>query len=320
MTIRKIFSLCAVAGLSFTFSTASVAADSPELMVYAFEELPRATLEQTAKQFKHFLPGHDANLQLNEGESLVRFVSEKDVNTTFEYNVDTHDVSFQRNFDRYLGDFVPRLPEGDKAVEIALQFLEENRLMPENPEELTVAHVGGLRSTSLQANGKPGPVVDKLKTVTLARQLKGAPVIGPASKMVINIGDKGEIIGAVSRWREFEKGWRLDPNQVLQAGEAKELAYQQSKQEFGEKSEIEFYDMQVAYFDNNGKYLQPVYAFQAKIQLPNSDLEPVSYVSIVEAMREPVERLNLLAIDERALKLIESADGNIPEEPGKGSD
>ena len=44
-----------------------------------------------------------------DDDNTVRFVSDKDVNTTFEQNLTTGDLSFQRNFSAYLGDFKPAL-------------------------------------------------------------------------------------------------------------------------------------------------------------------------------------------------------------------
>jgi hypothetical protein len=192
--------------------------------------------------------------------------------------------------------------------------LELNKLLPQNPEELKVAHVGGLRTTSILSTGRPGPVVDKLVTLTYSRELNGVPVIGAGSKLVVNIGDSGEIIGVTKRWRELDKPTRLQATEVLTEGEALDISKRQILSEFGEKSRVEVLQTQIAYFDNNGNTIQPVFAFQTKIQGADTKLPPVEYVSVVPAMRSPVEDLKLLEVDPQAKKLILDGNSTIPGE------
>jgi hypothetical protein len=320
MNIKKLTSLAIAAIASFGFAAANVeAATTPDLMVFKFRAIKPATIDTSTSYAKQFLPsGVDTTLTSRSG--VVRYVSSTDVNTTFEHNLVTGDISFNRNFSRYLGSFVPKLPGDDVVASYASRFLTSNKLMPENPAELKVAHIGGLRASSVLKGDVPGPIIDKLKTVTFSRQLEGLPVIGAGSKMIVNIGNGGEVIGVSKRWRELDKPTRVDPAQLLSEKEAIALSKKQILSEFGAKSVIRFVSTQVAYFDNNGQFIQPVFAFQTMVTLADRGVAPIEYVSIVPALRTPVETLNLLAIDAKGLELVQGEGHTIPPAAGKGSD
>jgi hypothetical protein len=183
-----------------------------------------------------------------------------------------------------------------------------------------VAHVGGLRTTSVLRTGKPGPVVDKLVTLTYSRELNGVPVIGPGSKFVVNIGDGGEIIGVTKRWRELNRPTRVASTELLSEKEALELSNRQILSQFGDKALVDVLQTQIAYFDNNGETIQPVYAFQTKVQLADRKLPAVEYVSVIPALRKPVENLNLTQLDPEALKYIKSGSSTIPGESDRTAD
>lgn len=318
MNVKKLIPLVlAISGFSAVAAQAAVSTTG--LVVYNFQKTEPATVDTSKSYMKQFLPAESSDRLVIPETNIVRYVSARDPNTTFEHNVATGDLSFNRNFSRYLGSFVPKLPDADTAVKYANAFLEQNRLLPANPAELKVAHVGGLRTTSILSTGKPGPVVDKLVTLTYQRTLNGVPVIGAGSKLVVNLGDSGEVIGVTRRWRELDKPTRLDASEILTEKEALDLSNRQILTEFGANSRVEVLQTQIAYFDNNGATIQPVFAFQTKIQLADAKLPPVEYVSVIPAMRKPVEDLQLTALDPAALRLIQDGRTNIPTE-ARGSD
>lgn len=313
----SILALTVTAGFAAT-TQAAVRTDG--LVVYNFQKTEAATLDASQSYLKQFLPNESSPRLAKQEDGIVRYVSGRDVNTTLEHNLATGDISFSRNFDRYLGSFVPKLPAPDAAVKLATTFLQRNRLAPLNADELKVAHVGGLRTTSVLATGRPGPVVDKLVTVSFSRELNGVPVIGAGSKFIVNIGDGGEVISVSRRWRELDKPIRLASTEILSEKEALELSNRQILSEFGEKSRVEILQTQLAYFDNNGQSIQPVFAFQTKVQLADQKLPPVEYVSVIPAMRKPVEDLKLTQLDPSALRLIKAGDSGALGESGRTSD
>lgn len=318
MNIKKLTFLAIAVAATFGIAAANVEAATPDLMVFKFRPVKLATVDTSTAYAKQFLPG-GVDTKLTSRGGIVRYVSSTDVNTTLEHNLFTGDLSFNRNFSRYLGSFVPKLPGDDVVADYAYKFLAANKLLPENAAELKVAHIGGLRTNAVLKGDRPGPIIDKLKTVTYSRQLEGLPVIGAGSKLIVNIGDGGEVIGVSKRWRELDKPTRVDPAELISEKEAMALSKRQILSEFGAKSAIKFVNTQVAYFDNNGQFIQPAFAFQTLVTLADRNLAPIEYVSVIPALRKPVEELNLLAIDAKALELVQG-EGTIPPASGKGSD
>jgi hypothetical protein len=296
--------------------SAEAAVSTRGLAVYSFQKTEPATLDNSVAFEKQFLGTSDRLATSEDG--IVRYVSGRDTNTTLEHNLATGDISFNRNFSRYLGTFVPKLPTGDEAQKYAESFLAANRLLPVNRDELKVAHVGGLRASSVLSDGKPGPTIDKLVTLSYARQLNGIPVIGAGSKIIVNVGDSGEIISMSRRWRELDKPVALSETEVLTESEAYDLIKRQIISEFGERASFEVVQTQIAYFDNNGSYVQPVFAFQTKIQPADQKLPAIDYVGVVPAMRKPVEALNLVVNDPASFRTLKAGDSGAPGEQRGG--
>ena len=71
--------------------------------------------------------------------------------------------------------------------------------MPKSQKELHLLHSGGLRADSPNGQG----VIDKMLTLTYGRYLDGVPVIGSGSKIVVHVGDQGEVTGLIHKWREI---------------------------------------------------------------------------------------------------------------------
>ncbi|HMW49160.1 MAG TPA: hypothetical protein PKC70_12745, partial [Cellvibrionaceae bacterium] len=289
----------------------------PDLALYQFARTPVKTVDSTLASMKQFI-GETPTAAKADDDNTVRFVSDKDVNTTFEQNLATGDLRFQRNFSAYLGDFKPTLPTSDEAIKIAQTFLAANGLQAANERELTVAHVGGLRASSMIGD-KPGPVIDKLVTVNFARQVNDLPVIGPGSKMVVNIGNKGEIIGVIRHWRELAGSKKVSGADTYSIDEAKRIALAQMSKEFGSTSDFEILQSKIAYYDNNGVYLQPVYAFETRVV--NHELgDTFNYVSVVPAIINAPEALNLRQTEQIAKDLITRNESVKPSTITKGFD
>jgi len=295
---------------------AEAAVSTKGLVVYSFQKTEPATLDASLSYEKQFLGTSDRVAASEDG--IVRYVSARDTNTTLEHNLATGDISFNRNFSRYLGTFAPKLPSGDEAQKYAESFLGANRLLPVNREELKVAHVGGLRASTVSSDGKAGPTIDKLVTLTYSRQLNGVPVIGAGSKIIVNVGDSGEVIGVNRRWRELDKPIALSDTELLTEAEANDLLKRQILTEFGERATFEVLQTQIAYFDNNGSYVQPVFAFQTKIQPADQKLPAIEYVGVIPAMRTPVEALNLVANDPASFRTLKAGDSGAPGEQKGG--
>lgn len=322
MNAKKLISaILLVAGNAGLIGTEALAVTTNEnLYVYSFEETQTLNVEVSKTLMKQFLDGESVDRLNPSLDKTVRYVSPKDVNTTFEHNLVTGDIRFHRNFARYMGDFKPKLPSTEEALKAADVFLEENKLLPANPSELKVAHIGGLRVITVIDGKQAGPVIDKLIALTYSREINGLPVIGPGSKMILDIGEKGEVLSLTRHWRELSPNVReISLEEIYSLDEAQRLAKLQISKEFGDKATFELLGSQTAYFDNNGRLLQPVYAFQAKIFLPDAQTQAFEYVSVIPVLKKLPEQLNLTKLDPKALRAIKSGDttlpGGIPREP-----
>lgn len=268
---------------------------------------PRALMDR-------FMNGSEMAIVHRSEQGVVFFASPKDENDSFEQNLATGDIRFRRNMSRYLGDFAPKLPSGEEAQQIALRFLKENDLLPRDPGQLNLAHTGGLRATSVLDGDKPGPIIDKLVTLSYSRVIDGLPVLGPGSKMVLDIGEGGEVVGLVRHWREIEPMNRkgIGAEEIISPREAAARSAAQIREQFGEKSFIKIVSSGQAYFDNNGGILQPVYYYQTQITLPDQRRfdRPLEYVSVVPMLRSSPEPLELTAVDPKAREMIRSIQQN----------
>jgi len=315
MNMKKILSaLLLLAGNAGLLSTQAISATLPEkVLLYRFEETKPFTVDDSVAYMKQFMADDATDRLVPSIDNIVRYVSPKDPNTTFEHNLLTGDLRFHRNFARYLGDYKPALPTTEEAVNAAVVFLEENKLLPAVKTELKIAHIGGLRATSFISGKRSGPVIDKLITLNYAREIDGLPVIGPGSKMVIDIGEKAEIISLTRHWRELSpKSTELSPSELFTLTDANRLLKKLILTEFGDKAKFETLQTHMAYFDNNGPTLQPVFAFQTKVFLPDQQAASFDYMGIVPAMRKSPEALNLTKTNPLALRAIQNADTTLP--------
>lgn len=320
MNVKKLISaLLLVAGNTGLIGAQAFATTTTEnLLLYRFEETPVLNVEASQALMKQFLDGAPVDRLNPSADKIVRYVSPEDVNTTFEHNLVTGDIRFHRNFARYLGDFKPELPSEEEALKAADIFLEDNKLLPANRSELKLAHIGGLRATTTIDGKQAGPVIDKLITLSYSREINGMPVIGPGSKMILDIGEKSEILSLTRHWRELSPEARtINPRETYSLDEAKRLATQQIGKEFGEKAQFEVLGSQIVYFDNNGRLLQPVYAFQAKVFLPDEQTQAFEYISVIPVLRKSPEQLNLTKLDPKALRTLKSGETSLPGRLGK---
>ncbi|MBV8252342.1 MAG: hypothetical protein JO154_07015 [Chitinophaga sp.] len=277
--------------------------------IYEFEKSAPLSADNTKKLITEFLGNQQTNdLYVSKDDNVAYFVSPTDVNTTLEEDLNNGNISFSKLTQAYLGDLKPQLPSGQDAAHIGEKFLKQNGLFPKNPGELRLVHTGGLRAQTAK-----GPIIDKLVTLTYAREIDSMQVIGAGSKIVVNIGDKGEVVGLIRRWRELNKGNRkaIKPEEMISQEEATAMAKRQIAQEFGEKTAYDFKEIRKSYYDNNGNILQPVYVFETVIKMrsqDNNQVPPTSYLCVIPMLKQSPEPLNLTQTDPRAKELIKNID------------
>lgn len=291
------------------------------VFVYTLEPAPVRTAQDAGKLVEQFIgAGRDLSNLYKSDDSTVYYVSKDDVTETLENDLNTGNFTFNRGMRGYLGDYAPQLPAKDEALRLAEEFLSKNGLLPRNRNELTLVHFGGLRASSVIDGKKAGPVIDKLVTVTYGRKIDDLPVVGPGSKVVVNLGNKGEVMGAIYRWRELNAGSRrqVQTEEVVSQQEAEASAKRQIISEYGQETSYRVLGSSKAYYDNNGKFLQPVYVFETEIRLKDEKAAPFNYLCVIPLLKNSPEPLNLTALDPRAKELIrELKRGEKPPQTGE---
>ena len=234
-------------------------------------------------------------------QNIASFSSPEDASVYFEQDLSTGNLSFTKSMRKYYGNAVPQLPSPEEADKIAREYLTKFNLMPLNQKEIQLVRKGGLRASSVIDGKKGGPVIDKMITLSYGRVIDGIPVIGPGSKMVVNIGNAGEITGVIKRWREvsLSSKTQLKPEQILSQTEAESELRKLMATEFGREATYEVKSSGRAYYDGNGKTLQPVFIFDTRVSLGQKNVEPFNYLALVNIQRNPIESVRPV-IDERA--------------------
>jgi hypothetical protein len=278
------------------------------IYVYTFAEVVPAESNDPRKLIERFLGARDVSGLYRSDENTVYYVSKDDVNETFEQDLNNGNFTYNKGMKKYMGEFAPQLPSSEVAAKVAQEFLAANSLAPMQSNQLKVIHIGGVRSNSVPDGKSAGPIVDKLRTVSFGRAVDGIPVFGPGSKIVVKLGDKGEVTGLIRRWRELnvESKKAITPSEINSQQEAEEMANRQIVAEYGKAASFKIINLSKAYYDNNGKILQPVYIFETTINLPNQRVKSFNYLCVVPMLKQSPEPLNLTATDPRAKKLIKS--------------
>ena len=287
-----------------------------QLYLYSFEKTPPVTTDKSKQMITDYLGIKDVHdLTIDKDENVAYFVSDEDVNTTFEQNLTNGNFEFSKLTKSY-GELVPKLPSKDEAVKIADNFMRSKNLLPKEMSQFVLVHNGGVRSQSVLDGKKAGPVVDKLITLTYSRVVDSLAVIGSGSKIIINIGDTGQVVGMTRRWRELNMGEKkqVKSEEMITKAEAEEQAKKQVQTEFGQ-APYEIRSSAKSYYDGNGNYMQPVWAFDVMVNLSQRDknAQSVRYLCVIPMLKNSPEPLRLNVLDPRAKELIKTI------QPGRDS-
>ena len=198
----------------------------------------------------------------------------------------------------------------DTAAGIARKAFADQRFIPRDPTELRLAApitvTGGAETAPVARAVKP--LADaKLREADLASQrvaphtvmvlvpavryAAGLPVYGRGSHAVITVATDGTVVGAMRRWRTASEGdtvkTELSPDQV------RTDILRQLKGKVPDGSSAVVDRIELAYYDRNGDYLQPVYRFEAEITPGDRQVSPIrleGFVPVVKA-REAIPDL-----------------------------
>ncbi len=270
-----------------------------------------ATASLKAEKVEKFQQAAEKSLAANGlvPKSLTEAVkfSEKDPTAFYAQDSKTGTLSFNKGMEGYYNNKKLQLPDEAKAKELSLSFIKNVGLAPEDMKELKMMHSGGLRASDAGSEN----VTDLLRTITYGRMLNGVPVYGAGSKIVVNVGNNGEIVGVKSRWKQVEKtaSKQVKTASLISAKEAEVQMQRKLISDYGKDAKFKIKDMYLAYYDGGENFIQPAYFFQVDINLPEVKGSPsikFDYIGIVAALPNPPESIAAAQDSPEAQKMIKN--------------
>lgn len=193
----------------------------------------------------------------------LSFQGRYDTSIAFQFEPTTGDLSFQvdpAGIDE-LAD-TPGLPTGQDAVRRALQHLQGLDLLPKDPRQLVVRHIGGERMAHF--DGETTQDFAKVTMVHFGRRLGGFEVGGPGSKIVVGLGENGRLVSLVRRWQELDlvqgSAERMLPSEKVGPMTQQDLARTHEK-----AMKIEAGTPELGFYDDGKGRIEPAWFTQAKV-------------------------------------------------------
>jgi hypothetical protein len=256
-------------------------------------------------------------LKQQELDGLYQASDPEDASVFFTQTARTGDLSFSKSLKDYFSDKPSSLPNPEESQQRAVAFLRENKLLPADMAQFKLIHSGGLRM-SYTTDNKPGPIIDKLHTLTYGRQIDGIAVQGSGSKIVVQVGNGGEIVGLSRRWREAKPVREVPTNELKTRDIAEKEIRALIAREFTESSNVELTHVALAYYEDGGEFIQPAWQFTANLSVKEFRLQ---YFGAVPALSKPPEAIGPGQLDPAALKAIRRIDpASMPKPDSKGGE
>ena len=190
-------------------------------------------------------------------DGKVLFHDVDDSSTLLYVDTRSGSVAFSRGTKDISGTHdTPSLPTTEEAPAIATDLLKELQLAPVDTTEVVVEHVGGLRMGVLNPDGSTDQF-EKIRTVRLGRVLDGTKVKGPGSRIILQLGEQGELRGLVHRWRELTPTVVL-PVEKFTPRELRRMIDFRISQATAKATEVEFESAKLVHYDDGQGTIEPV--------------------------------------------------------------
>lgn len=193
----------------------------------------------------------------------LTFQGRFDTSIAFEFEPTTGDLSFQADpagIDA-LAD-TPGLPTDQDAVRRALQHLQGLDLLPEDPRQLVVRHIGGERMAHF--DGETTQDFAKVTMVHFGRRIGGFDVGGPGSKIVVGLGENGRLVSLVRRWQELDLV-QGSAARMLPAEEIGTLTQQDLMRTHDKAMKVDAGTPELGFYDDGKGRIEPAWFTQAKV-------------------------------------------------------
>jgi hypothetical protein len=185
----------------------------------------------------------------------------------------------------------------DRATAAAEAIYADRQFIPKDVTRLQIAEVipvvGG-EATRPEPGGatKGRPPLDLMTLVPAVRYADGYRVYGIGSHAVVTFDANGTMVGAVRRWRTASTGERIKPQ--ITVDQVRDDILRQLRPLVTTEGTTALVDkVELAYYDNNRNYLEPVYHFEATVQTVDKDISPIRASGFIPIgkPREPIPDL-----------------------------
>lgn len=143
-----------------------------------------------------------------------------------------------------------------------------------NPK-LTTAAAAGAKLTTAAASRVTMKVAPRMVMILVpaVRYAAGLPVVGRGSHAVVTVASDGSMAGALRRWRTASEGETVKTAITPEQVRADILRQLKGKVPDGSRAVID--KVELAYYDRNADFLQPVYRFEAEITPDSKKFSPI---------------------------------------------
>jgi hypothetical protein len=235
------------------------------------------------------------NAQAKTTARSVSFLDDKGKDATrhFEYDADKGYLSFNKGVSQQILSTTSKLPDAKSAENIANKFLSDNFLLPANKSELKVEHVGGIKRMS----SKDQKEYDVMKTVYYSRTIDGVPVVGEGSRVIVEIGNNGEVMAVTKKWKEVKPSTRtrnkIAASELKSQAEAEAEFKQIVASQFGSGASSKIQTISKTYFDGGDDFIQPIYLMASSVRFKSDDGQVIErdYVQPVSMLKKAPEGL-----------------------------
>jgi len=218
------------------FSAARTNEVSSDLLLFTGMNMASAPITPDGQAFFHSDTDNSAMLHIDTLTGSVIF------------SKGTRDLSGLEN--------TPALPTKGAAAGIARDLLGQLDFAPAEESQLFVEHVGGVGMGVEKPDGST-ETFEKLRTVRFGRTMGGLKVEGPGSRIVVQLGENGELRGLVHRWQELAP-MAIAPQQKLSPSELRSMVAFRIQQAASHAAEIKFESADLVLYDDGQGTIEPV--------------------------------------------------------------
>lgn len=222
--------------------------------IYKFKTPYYESLQQIERLKNYF---NIKNTTTKEDKDKILILSEKKV---IEIDKNNGYFSYINNEKLYNNKIYKNIPTDSEAIEIAKKFLIETKLFSGRFQSVSV--------TAQKAENEAGETVVMAKDVWFYPVVNGRPIYG-ISRIIVTIGNKGEIEAVCKYYRDFEfyKKEKLKSLekavQEIKEGRASSNIPPEATKAHIKKSFLGYWE------DPEQQYLIPVYVFQGETAINN---------------------------------------------------